>query len=1005
MQKILTTLALAGMALMNAAANEQVLTLTSQAGTVTFNAANGTLLSVQPQGQSSSLLRSGEQGLWQARFQDGSEIDATQFSAGSATNTFSNEWHAADNAWHLIYRSAAIAVTIHATGRATGVEFTAEVTPCAGTLLDFALPGRLRFDPAEVKRCVFPANGNFGVGLAFRRAFFERQSDEHPAAWQPESVGPRAYINLVGKALNARPMHEPEVPLTMTPEGRIWLGNDLARRVDGIATIVNRAPAPQPSNLVLVDSPHGAWYYAHSLDGDGHLWRFSGFLDEKAANLSVKLVTATLNHLTAAPPARRTKIAVVALAHGPTHGSANATPVSAWQEQFQKLRAVRDQKITLVELTSPGELAAALAEDDFLAILNPYGEELPTLQDNGMDAMVSAIGQFVRGGGNWFEVGGYPFHAALRPVRYFKYSLTYPPAFADFVHFDTTSGVASLFGVQPLHDTPWAGATNHAVIFVPGTLGCGADERGGYADHAFAPFVKPGDTWRSPAVRLTLGQKIESDLQAYCADNRITRRLDAKMPPTLLARFKQSVLVFYAGTCSEKIAHLDQLPTPALVHYSDYLKGGFDKEYPDHLPPKPTFGTPAELRQFHDACHARGLLVMPYTNPTWWCDHPRGPTFLREGDAPLLRNLDGSLSYERYSLNDGYTVCHWHPAVQRANRETVRQFSEDYPVDVLFQDQNGARGWRYDLNPASPTPDAYTEGLISQVIEDSHRKPLSTEAGWDRVANFEAQLCGLSFQLVPTEHHPEWVQLLKYTYPPQTWDIFPLTQSIAHDKAALLYHDLGQFVTNPELVAWTLGLGFGMSYRVHATGLAYDQPREWLRWLDRLQKSVCARYIGEPLTAFTHDRGAQPTTADDGVLNATYGPVHILANLGPQPRTVEGHPLATHGFYATAPGMVAARLQQVGSHDFGTNGVSFVTAGNARKVDVWVFATPNQDIAIELPKPMTGHVKLTLDGGGELPATLEKNVALFHLPPQAGDQLNPRLWHATLVGSRSWFFR
>ena len=112
MQKILTTLALAGMALMNAAANEQVLTLTSQAGTVTFNAANGTLLSVQPQGQSSSLLRSGEQGLWQARFQDGSEIDATQFSAGSATNTFSNEWHAADNAWHLIYRSAAIAVTI-----------------------------------------------------------------------------------------------------------------------------------------------------------------------------------------------------------------------------------------------------------------------------------------------------------------------------------------------------------------------------------------------------------------------------------------------------------------------------------------------------------------------------------------------------------------------------------------------------------------------------------------------------------------------------------------------------------------------------------------------------------------------------------------------------------------------------------------------------------------------------------------------------------------------------
>ncbi len=47
-----------------------------------------------------------------------------------------------------------------------------------------------------------------------------------------------------------------------------------------------------------------------------------------------------------------------------------------------------------------------------------------------MEDTVGAIGRYVRNGGNWFEVGGYPFHAALRPVRCFRHSLTYPPAFA-----------------------------------------------------------------------------------------------------------------------------------------------------------------------------------------------------------------------------------------------------------------------------------------------------------------------------------------------------------------------------------------------------------------------------------------------------------------------------------------------------------------------------------------------------------------------------------------------
>jgi hypothetical protein len=110
-----------------------------------------------------------------------------------------------------------------------------------------------------------------------------------------------------------------------------------------------------------------------------------------------------------------------------------------------------------------------------------------------------------------------------------------------------------------------------------------------------------------------------------------------------------------------------------------------------------------------------GHLMIPYTNPTWWCDGPKGPTFEQHGDAPLLRGLDGKLAHERYSQNEGFTVCHWHPAMRAANQKTVEQFSRDYPCDILFQDQCSVRGWRYDTNPASPTVWAYTEGSAASA--------------------------------------------------------------------------------------------------------------------------------------------------------------------------------------------------------------------------------------------------------------------------------------------------
>ena len=337
-----------------------------------------------------------------------------------------------------------------------------------------------------------------------------------------------------------------------------------------------------------------------------------------------------------------------------------------------------------------------------MAILNPYGEWLPVPKDSSIVETVEVIRRYVCAGGNWLEVGGYSFFGTMRPVEYLRFDGPYPPLFADFFHLDTLDGSASIFRMQPRTWKAWEGQDNHDAIFVPGRLSVGGDEGGGWCERAFGTFVASGQKWTTPKVRLTIDSLPEDSLRQYCRENSLTRPLDEKLPPPLRQAFRQAVLVKYNGTAREQIAGLDKLPVPTLIHFTDYLKGGFDKEYPDHLPPAPRFGTPEEMRALFDRAHALGHLVMPYTNPTWWCDHPRGPTFLRAGESPLLRRLDGELSHERYADNDGYTTCLWHPDVQAVNRETVRQFTEDYPVDILFQDQCGARhvAVRYELRLA-----------------------------------------------------------------------------------------------------------------------------------------------------------------------------------------------------------------------------------------------------------------------------------------------------------------
>ncbi|MBM3475736.1 MAG: hypothetical protein FJX75_20920 [Armatimonadetes bacterium] len=936
----------------------------NDAFSLTIDDRTGSLTVAGPQGE--TIWRSGEFGLWQIRFQDGSRLSASDFDQPGRSVTVQP-----GEPLRLTYDSPEARAVVTVSARDDGADLTGEVTPHQKVVLDFALPGRLRFEPDQVMRFVCPENGNSSVGTAFNARFFGPQPQDRPSGWRPQTAGPAGYEALVGGPLDQRADVEPTVPLRATDQAREWLPPAVVDRISSMQAIVNRPSTRAQVDLVIADSDNGPYYAAASLGGTGRLWRVGGAVGDGEEALVSSMVTATIRRLAESPPAGRTKVGLIDLPHGPERGSWAEVRVRDWREG---LRAVAEATgRSFVALTSAAEMLAATSGSDFVAILNPYGEWAPVPPDGDMPATVAALGQYVRAGGNWFEVGGYPFYYAMRPLLYLSHGSPYPDAFADFLHLDAQGGSASVYRVQPQTHEPWVGAQDHAAIFVPGNLGCGGDEQGGYCDRPFGTYVKPGETWRAPTVRMTIGNTPEAGLKAYCEANAILRRLEDKMTPEVLDKFKHSVLVYYAGACREKTQNLDLLPVPTQVHFADYLKGGFDKQYPDHLPPSPTFGTPEEFRAFFDRAHALGHLVMPYTNPTWWCDHPKGPTFEREGTDPLLKTLAGEPSYERYAANDGYTVCHWHPAVRAANAKTLREFTEEYPVDILFQDQCGARGWQYDTNPSSPTPYAYSEGLISMVAEDSRTKPLSTESGWDRVVNYESQLCGMSWAIVPTEGGPAWRTLMKHSIPPDTWEVYPLAQYIAHDKTAMLYHDLGQFVTNREVLSWTMGLGFSLSYRVGAAGLRNDAPREWLRWLDRLQKSVCARYIGEPVTAFRHDRSPTPTVEHDGVIRATYGPVTVAANLGPEARD----DLPPFGFRATAEGLVAGDVADADGRI-----TSFVAERSGGGTDLWVYAPPECQATVELPEPRAASV--TLDDGTKLEARREGNTLTFRLPARPG---------------------
>ena len=471
----------------------------------------------------------------------------------------------------------------------------------------------------------------------------------------------------------------------------------------------------------------------------------------------------------------------------------------------------------------------------------------------------------------------------------------YPDNFSDFVYLDSNDGAMAVYGIQ-----------DESEIFVPAKYKTGYDDwqgGSGFYDHSFVTYVDEQQTWTSPIVRIEIGtvsyrfgtnQSLIHSLQNYSKANGFTTLLDDKMPSDMLEKFKKSMLLFYNGKSYNEMSEgLDLIPSPSLIHFTNYLRVGFDRNYPDHLPPNPAFGTPEEFRNFYDRAHEKGMLVMPYTNPTWWCDYPESPapSVVKYGDAPLSRDLNGELYVEKYWINSGWSLTFNHPIAQQVRRRDVKLLTEKYPSDILLQDQVGARGYKYDTNPACPVPYAYTQGLIDMVKEDSKTVPLSTEDGFDRLLNYEIQFCGCTW------HIPMWGKEARnwqyhHLFGSELFEIFPFVHIFAHDKVAFTHHDLAVFITDRSTLRWSLALGYQMTYRTNPDGLRNPKTMEWIRWLDLIQKNIAYHYIGKKMISFEYISEGVSQTAFQG------GPTIIANHLDLPYRVNESMVIAPRGFFA-----------------------------------------------------------------------------------------------------------
>ena len=500
--------------------------------------------------------------------------------------------------------------------------------------------------------------------------------------------------------------------------------------------------------------------------------------------------------------------------------------------------------------------------------------------------------------------------------------------------------------------------------------------------HEFETWVRPGGTWRSPPVRLRLGLTAQQSILAYRADNGIgaypslSAKLGSRLAALDSAPLVKADVAKLQKPFTEWAGDLRRLPSPVLLHPVAFTPGGHDASDPDFLPPDPRYGTVGDFAAMAAAAHARGDLVMPYLNLSWW--DPASPTMLglpsplQPKDVAVL-DSNGEPTSISYGPRSGVIVSPYAPFVRERAAQELAQWQTAVPADCVFLDQVGARPWLRDFNPAAPSPESYDDGWLAFLAEHRDRC-MMVEDGWDRLARdavgFHGSLLMMSREL----------DLANSFFGAGNWQPYPLADWLFHDKVLMYEHDLypGTMAADPEVLLWNAAFGFVESYEWSGDA-TLDDP--WLALVSRLQRVLGPRYAGVALSSYR--------TVAPHVTESVFGDLHALANWNAQGSyATDRFGLAPHGFFVRSSDGAVEAGAFVGTFDGvalspGTHYLVVEHAAGA--ATVWQPVGSDTDVAVDVAAGAS-VTALSPDGTplGTVPAALRNGRLVFRYTSSLG---------------------
>jgi hypothetical protein len=431
--------------------------------------------------------------------------------------------------------------------------------------------------------------------------------------------------------------------------------------------------------------------------------------------------------------------------------------------------------------------------------------------------------------------------------------------------------------------------------------------------HGVSCWTKTGEAIALPPVRLVRADSPFDVFAAYRRDNgmdtwpNLTEKLTPRLAETL--PYAVHLKAWFRGIARyEQEGRMQELfdllpPPPVLIEFVASTRNGrHDTYYPDFLDFDRKAGGALMMQRLIARFKERGDLVTMYTHPLWWHDTSDTVRAMGGPDAIAVRGRSGELRLESWPNSDGYAVGVWREPVRRFVKDQLTTLRDAFGFDMIFQDQYGTRN-NYDFSPDFGRPPyAWMQSLFDMAALSASVLPVSGEGvGPDRAFRDLTATFGFYLTTMNEAGRRQFYDAQHRAGNTLQW---PMATMVLHDKVAFYPHNLERTdKTRPGMsrahVSWCLAAGMSLHNTMEdvladqAAGLGNRR----FKALAHVQRTVCSRFFGQPMTGFAF------LSTDPEITRTTFANgLTVLASHAEGPHVLRGGGIAVevpaHGFLA-----------------------------------------------------------------------------------------------------------